>query len=63
MLTQRELEILKLIAAEHTSHEIASKLYLSNRTIESHRLNLMLKLGVKNTAGLVRKAIQLKILS
>lgn len=61
-LTQREQEILRLIAAELTSHEIARKLFLSHRTIESHRLNLLLKLGVKNTAGLVRKAIQLKIL-
>ena len=61
-LTQREQEILRLIASELTSHEIAAKLFLSHRTIESHRLNLLLKLGVKNTAGLVRKAIQLKIL-
>lgn len=61
-LTQREQEILKLIASEFTSHEIAAKLFLSHRTIESHRLNLLLKLGVKNTAGLVRKAIQLKLL-
>ncbi len=61
-LTQREQEILKLIAAEYTSHEIAARLFLSHRTIESHRLNLLLKLGVRNTAGLVRKAIQLNIL-
>lgn len=61
-LTLREQEVLKLIADEHTSQEIAEKLFVSNRTIETHRLNLLLKFGVKNVAGLIRKAIQLKIL-
>ena len=60
--TAREIEILMLIIDEYTSHEIAGKLHLSHRTVENHRLNLLLKFGVKNTAGLVRKAIQLGLI-
>jgi len=58
-LTQREKEVLALIAREYTSSEIAEKLFISYRTVENHRLNLLFKLSVKNTAGLVRKALQL----
>lgn len=58
-LSRREKEILQLIANEYTSQEIADKLFLSLRTIETHRLNLLLKLGMKNTAGLVKIAVQL----
>jgi DNA-binding NarL/FixJ family response regulator len=61
-ISQREKEILDLIVNECTSHEIAEKLFISYRTVENHRLNLLLKLGVKNTAGLVRKVIQLKLM-
>lgn len=57
-LTRREKEILKLIASEMTNQEIADKLFISPRTVHSHRRNLMQKVGVKNTAGLVRYAIQ-----
>jgi len=56
-LTNREIEILKLIALEMTNQEIADKLFISPRTVHSHRRNLMQKIGVKNTAGLVRYAI------
>jgi DNA-binding NarL/FixJ family response regulator len=56
-LTNREVEILKLIACEMTNQEIADKLFISPRTVHSHRRNLMQKIGVKNTAGLVRYAI------
>lgn len=56
-LTPREEEVLQLICNEYTTPEIAEKLYLSQRTIESHRKNLLEKLGAKNTAGLVIKAI------
>ncbi len=59
ILTEREKEILHLIVHELTSPEIAEKMFLSQRTIEHYRDNLLLKLGVKNTAGLVRRAIQL----
>jgi DNA-binding NarL/FixJ family response regulator len=58
-LTQREKEILKLIVSEHTTQEIADKLFISFRTVENHRYSLLQKLDVKNTAGLVRMAITL----
>jgi DNA-binding NarL/FixJ family response regulator len=57
-LTYREIEILKLIAQQMTNQEIADKLQISPRTVHSHRRSLMQKMGVKNTAGLVRYAIQ-----
>lgn len=61
-LTQREKEVLGLIAGEYTSSEIAEKLFISYRTVENHRLNLLFKFGVKNAAGLVRKAVQLGLI-
>lgn len=57
-LTERELEILNLICKEHSSQEIADKLFISFHTVESHRANLMHKSGTKNTAGLVRWAVE-----
>jgi len=57
-LTKREKEILKLIAEEHSNQEIADMLYISLRTVETHRLNLTQKLAVRNTAGLVKEAIR-----
>jgi len=62
LLTRREKEILQLIGANYTSQEIADKLFVSKRTIDSHRLNLLFKLEVKNTAALLVKAIQLGLL-
>lgn len=62
-LTKRELTILKLISEELTTAEIAEKLFLSVRTIEGYRKNLLSKLGVKNSAGLVLKAVKENILS
>ena len=56
-LTRREKEILKLILDEFTTAEIAEKLFLSPKTVETHRLNMMQKLNVKNIAGLVKLAI------
>ena len=58
VLSSREKEILKLIAEEYTNPEIAEKLFLSVRTIDTHRQNLIQKLNVKNTAGLVKYAIK-----
>jgi DNA-binding CsgD family transcriptional regulator len=49
---------LKLIVEEHTNQDIAGKLFLSLRTVENHRNNLLQKLNVKNTAGLVKIALQ-----
>lgn len=57
-LSERELEILKLICAEYSSQEIADQLFISFHTVESHRANLMLKAGAKNTAGLVKWAVE-----
>jgi len=56
-LTPREREVLELICREYTTAEIAEKLFVSTRTVETHRKNLLEKLGAKNTAGLVIKAI------
>lgn len=56
-LTRREKEITKLIADGKTSQEIADVLFISPRTVEAHRANLMQKLGLKNTAALVRYAV------
>jgi len=56
-LTRREKEVLKLIIEENTTQEIANKLYISFCTVETHRLHLIQKMGVKNTAGLVREAL------
>jgi DNA-binding NarL/FixJ family response regulator len=58
LITRREKEILKLIVEENTNQDIAGKLFLSLRTVENHRNNLLQKLQVKNTAGLVKVAIQ-----
>ena len=52
-LTARETEILKLIAAQMTTNEIANQLHLSSKTVENHRLNLMQKIGARNVVGLV----------
>ncbi|ADF52530.1 response regulator transcription factor [Zunongwangia profunda] len=57
-LTQREKEVLQLIAKEHTTQEIADMLFLSKHTIESYRKNLINKLEVRNLAGLTRYAIE-----
>ena len=57
-LTRRELEVLRLIVQELTSQEMADKLFVSSKTIETHRMNLIQKMGVKNTAGLVRVAME-----
>lgn len=62
-ISAREIEVLHLVAYEHTAREIAQKLYISNHTAISHRKHLMEKLDVKNTAGLVRRAFELGLLS
>ena len=57
-LTKRETEILSLICEENTNKEIADKLYLSARTVEGHRQNILEKTGCKYTVGLVIYAIE-----
>ncbi len=61
-LTNREKEVLKLIAEENTTQEIADILFLSKHTIESYRKNLISKLQVTNLAGLTRHAIKMGLL-
>lgn len=61
-LTRREIEVLKLIAAEYSNQEIANTLYISVRTVDTHRRNLLDKLQLKNNAGLVKYALQNGIL-
>ena len=61
-LTKREVEIIKLIADGLTSQEMADKLFISPRTVETHRANLLKKVGVKNAIELVKKVEQLKLI-
>ncbi|MBW2937782.1 response regulator transcription factor [Aureisphaera sp. CAU 1614] len=62
-ITQREREVLELICHQKTSQEIAEKLFISKRTVEVHRKNLLEKTGVKNLAGLVVFAIKNNLVS
>jgi len=57
LLTHREQEICSLLAYGHTNSEIAEKLFISERTVETHRANIFSKLNIKNRAELVRFAI------
>ena len=61
-ISNRETEVLNLIAKEFTIQEIASKLFISPFTVVSHRKNLMNKLQVRNMAGLVRVGFEMGIL-
>jgi DNA-binding NarL/FixJ family response regulator len=61
-ITSREKEVLTLICQECTTQEIGEKLFISDRTVEGHRKSLCAKLSVKNTAGLVKKAILLNLI-
>ena len=60
-LTKRELDVLKQIYFEKNSQEISDQLGISRSTVECHRSNILLKVGVKNTAGLVKWAIENEI--
>lgn len=57
-LSARESDVLKLLCQQYTTQGIAEKLFVSNKTVESHKSNLLAKTGVKNMAGLVIYAIQ-----
>jgi DNA-binding NarL/FixJ family response regulator len=61
-LTERELEILKLIALEHSNSEIAEMLFISPKTVETHRKNLMRKIEVKNSLGVYKFAVKHQLL-
>lgn len=58
MLSAREREVLSLIVKEHTSEEIAQKLFLSKKTVDNHRQNILSKTNCKTTIGLVKFAIR-----
>jgi DNA-binding NarL/FixJ family response regulator len=60
-LSRREKEILQLILKEHTTQEIAEKLFISFGTVETHRRNMLIKTGARNTAGLVRIALEYEL--
>ena len=57
ILTRREKEVLRLISDGFTNNEIAEKMFISHLTVDSHRKNLLTKLGAKNTASLVKIAM------
>jgi DNA-binding NarL/FixJ family response regulator len=57
-LTPRELEVVKLIAEGHTSEEIAAQLFISKKTVDRHRANVLEKLGMRNRVQLTRYAIR-----
>ncbi len=61
-VTARELEVVKLVVEGMSSRQVGKRLRLSARTIETHRGRIMRKLGVDNTAGLVRRAVELGLL-
>ncbi len=61
-VTKREKQILTLIAREYTTATVAKHLNISQRTVDAHRRNIMLKLGVKNTAGLIKVALERKLI-
>ncbi|WP_315820506.1 response regulator transcription factor [Paraflavitalea speifideaquila] len=62
ILSRREIEILTLICKEYSNSEIAEKLFLSVSTVETHRKNLIAKLGVNNTVGLVKFALKNRLI-
>jgi DNA-binding NarL/FixJ family response regulator len=63
LLTPRQRDILRLVSVGHTNREIANMLQISVRTVEVHRFNLMRRLNVRNVAQLLRRALQLGLLS
>lgn len=62
-LTRRETEILKLVAEGLSNKEVSERLFISHRTVDTHRTNIMRKVGVSNVAGLIRFAIRNGFLS
>jgi len=63
LLTSRELEILNLVAKEYSNEEIAEKLFISERTVETHRRNIFTKTKTKSIVGLIKFAIKNKLIS
>ena len=63
MMSERENEIIVLIAEGYTNDQIAEMLFLSKHTVNTHRKNILFKLGVKNTAGIVMYAVKTELVS
>jgi DNA-binding NarL/FixJ family response regulator len=63
VISERELEVIKLIAEGYTNNEIAERLFLSPHTVNTHRKNIMQKLGVNNTAAIVMYAVKAQLVS
>ncbi|MCF2487595.1 LuxR C-terminal-related transcriptional regulator [Dyadobacter sp. CY347] len=55
------MEILRLVASEYSTNSIADQLFISGKTVETHRRNLFQKLGVKNSVGLTKVAVRLGV--
>lgn len=62
-LTEREIDIIRLISNELSSNEIAEKLFIAPKTVETHRHNILKKLNVKNTVGIIKYAIKNGLIS
>lgn len=63
VLSEREIEVLKLICQQKTAQEIGDRLFITKRTVEGHKNNLFIKTGAKNVAGLVIYSIQNEIIN
>ncbi|MGE0090822.1 MAG: response regulator [Bacteroidales bacterium] len=61
-ISNREMEVLKLISEGYTTHQIAEKLFLSENTIETYRKNLLIKFETPNVACLIKKAVELGVI-
>jgi two-component system, NarL family, nitrate/nitrite response regulator NarL len=61
-LTAREIEIVKLISLEMSNAQIGEKLFISERTVETHRKNIFRKTNTKSVAGLIKLAIEQKMI-
>lgn len=62
-LSEREIEILKLIAEEYSSEQIAEKLFISKRTVDTHRINILTKTNSKTLVGLIKYAVRNNLIS
>ncbi|NJB69936.1 DNA-binding NarL/FixJ family response regulator [Saonia flava] len=61
-LTRRELDVLKAISEELTTQQISEKLFISPKTVETHRMNIMSKLGAKNSVGIIKIAMEKELI-
>ena len=62
-LTKREMEVLALVAAGKSNKDIAEALFISIKTVETHKTHVLIKLGLNNNAELIRYAVKNKIIS